>query len=332
MTDKTRIAIVGYGNVGKGVHSALAHNPDMVLSGILTRDVERTEKSLVERADVILSSDYPHLIKDLASMTDVAVLCGGSATDLPKQGPFYSALFNTVDSFDTHADIPAYFSKMDDTARLAKKTAVICAGWDPGTFSLERVLGNSFIPGSSKYVFWGKGVSQGHSQAIRAVDGVLDGIQYTVPVQEALNLVRSGRNPELTTRQKHKRECYIALKPNANQEEVTRAIVTMPKYFSDYDTTVTIETPEQIAERKKSMPHGGFVLTSGETGNGNKALIEYQNNWASNPEATGSILLACARACNRFNREEKVGAYTMLDIPPAYYNALSREELLKNWM
>jgi len=334
---KTRIAIVGYGNVGKGVHRAIFRNPDMELVGILTRKVERTRRELVKHkgsvyAYEVLDADSISEIEKLVPKTDVAILCGGSATDLPKQGPFYAMYFNTVDSFDNHDDIPKYDAMMNPNSKAHKNTSIICAAWDPGTFSLERVLGDSFFPGSKRYTFWGKGVSQGHSQAIRKVEGVLDGIQYTVPVQKALNVVRRGANPKLTTRQKHTRECYIALKPGANKEEIRKTIIEMPTYFADYDTTITIETPKQIAKRKESMPHGGFVLTSGETGEGNKALIEYSNQWQSNPEATGSILIACARACHRLNQEGSYGSKTMLDIPPAYYSPRSRDELLKDFM
>lgn len=322
---KTQVAIVGYGNVGKGVIEAIKRNSDMTFAGVISR---RPKDMLTNfPANQIYTPDNFRELK-----ADVAILCGGSATDLQDQGPFYARHFNTVDSFDTHADIADYDNKMHLASFSKGHTAVICAGWDPGTFSLERVLGNSFIPGSKAYTFWGKGVSQGHSQAIRSVDGVLNGIQYTVPSQQALDEVRAGNNPELTTRQKHARECYIALKPGADEEKIRKTIVEMPKYFSDYDTTVTIETPEQVAKRLEKMPHGGFVLNSGKTGKDNNALIEYQNQGASNPEATGSILVACARACVRLNREGKTGSYTMLDIPPAYYSQLSREELLKHWM
>jgi diaminopimelate dehydrogenase len=324
-SEQTRIAIVGYGNVGRGVIEAINRNPDMNFAGIISRRPEEMKANFLA-SQIYTPDDFRGL------KADVAILCGGSATDLPTQGPFYARHFNTVDSFDTHADIAKYDTDMHLASVSNEHTAVISAGWDPGTFSLERVLGNAFVPGSKAYTFWGKGVSQGHSQAIRSVDGVLNGIQYTVPSQQALDEVRAGNNPELTTRQKHTRECFIALKPGADEDQVRKTIVEMPKYFSDYDTTVTIESPEQVAERLKAMPHGGFVMTSGKTGKDNKALIEYRNQWASNPEATGSILVACARACVRLNNEGKFGPHTMLDIPPAYYTQNSREELLKHWM
>jgi diaminopimelate dehydrogenase len=307
--EKTKVANVGWGNVGRGVYQAIQRNSDMELSFVLSRNSMRVIKECREKGYSILANQIRKADSDLDVKVvqglgvDVAVLCGGSATDLPTQGPHFASYFNTVDSFDTHADIADYDIKMDRASRSKGNTSVICAGWDPGTFSLERVLGNSFVPGSKAYTFWGKGVSQGHSQAVRAVEGVLNGIQYTVPVQEALDAVRSGINPELTTRQKHTREVFIALKPGADETKVRETITAMPKYFSDYNTTITVETPEQIEERLSSMPHGGFVLTSGKTGKGNNSLIEYSNQWASNPEATGSILVACARACHRLNRD-----------------------------
>ena len=326
MTDKIKIAIVGWGNVSRGVEAAINQSADMSVSGVISRNPERVKKEIASRLPIYSAEQA------LNTTADIAILCGGSATDLPKQGPQYAAHFNTVDSFDTHSDIPGYFAAMNEVTLSTKHTSIISAGWDPGTFSLERVLGNSFIPGSKAYTFWGRGVSQGHSQAIRAIDGVLDGIQYTVPVPQALEAVRSGKNPELTTRQKHTRECFIALKPGADEKKVRDAIINMPKYFADYDTTVTIESAKQVAERRSAMPHAGIVMTSGKTANSNNALIEYRNQWSSNPEATGSILVACARACYRLHQEGRMGAMTMLDIPPAYYSTLSRTELLKNWM
>ena len=251
---KTRIAIVGYGNVGKGVYEAAQRNPDMELAGIISR---RPEKIILDvpGAHVYAPDNFERL------EADVAILCGGSKNDLPEQGPNYARFFNTVDSFDTHANIPEYFKQMDEIARQNLHVAVISAGWDPGTFSLERVLGDAFIPDSEKYTFWGPGVSQGHSDAIRQVEGVADAIQYTIPIEDALTSVRLGKNPSLTTRQKHWRDCYVALKEGADSEQVRQAITNMPNYFADYDTKVTFETTEQIAERKKQMPHGGFVMT-----------------------------------------------------------------------
>lgn len=327
---KTRIAIVGLGNVGRGVLSELPKNEDMVLAGVVTR----RPKEFTSQLPIDKIYSYENLERLEA---DVAILCMGSATDLPTQGPFFASRFNTADSFDTHSDIYSYDSAMKDACMQIgydgkRHTSIICAGWDPGTFSLERVLGNALLPGSSQETFWGKGVSQGHSQAVRSIEGVLDGIQYTVPKEEALSLVRSGKTPRLTTRDKHLREVYIAIEPEADVETIVQKIKGMPKYFRDYDTVVVIESPEAIAERRKSMPHGGFVLTSGKTGNGNSALIEYNNRWGSNPESTASILLSCARACNRLSKENRHGSYTMLDFPASYLSPLSREQILKSLM
>jgi diaminopimelate dehydrogenase len=333
-----KIGIVGYGNVGRGVYKAIEKNPDTELSWIFSREPVRVIKELREKgidfpANRIRNSDSEldvRVVKGSEEL-DVAILCGGSATDLPNQGPYFAQFFNTVDSFDTHADIPDYLARMN-RATGKDRLAICCAGWDPGTFSVERIMALSFIPGGKPYTFWGPGVSQGHSDAIRRVEGVADGIQYTVPDQEALERVRKGENPDLTTRQKHTRQCHVALKPDADPVKVNEAIVTMPKYFADYNTYVHFESPEQVAERKKAMPHGGFVMVSGETGQGNKALIEYRNQWKSNPEATGSILVACARANYRMHKEGVRGAITMADIPPVKYHPLERGEVIKNLM
>ena len=330
--EKIRIAIVGYGNVGRGVYRAIARNPDMEFAGIISRDPARVGAEFSQAGQIattIMSNKSEDNFYRLHA--DVAVLCTGSSKDLPRQGPFFAKHFNTVDSFDTHAKIPKYFADMKRAALNYKHIAIICAGWDPGTFSLERVLADAFIPESKKFTFWGPGVSQGHSDAIRRVEGVADAIQYTMPIKDSLNLVREGKNPDLTTGQKHWRDCYVALKEGADPEKVREEIESMPNYFLDYVVRVTFETPEQIAERKKEMPHGGFVLTIGETGQGNKALIEYRNDWKSNPDATGSILVACARANYRLQGDIG-GAFTMLDIPPAYLSPHSRDELLKDFM
>lgn len=337
MAEKTKIAIVGFGNVGRGVYQSIKKNPDMELGCILTRDIPRVLrdfKSYDPSFDTlnIGNAESESDIRIACGRADVAILCGGSATDIPIQGPKFVRYFHTVDSFDTHAKIPEYFAGMNRVAKENKSVSIISAGWDPGTFSVERVNGNSILPGSEKYTFWGRGVSQGHSDAIRRIPGVADAIQYTVPVQTALDLVRSGSNPKLTTRQKHIRECFVALKPGADGARVVGDIVNMPNYFLDYDTAVIFETLEQIAERKKQMPHAGFVLTSGQTGSGNKAGIEYRNHMECNPEFTGSILVACARAAHRLSLEGRTGAFTMLDLSPALLSPLSREELLKHWM
>jgi len=328
-----KVGIIGWGNVGRGVYEAIKRNPDTELAGIISRNPQRVLGEFTGQMPPRVFDAINPPSRDLIDSVDVAVLCGGSAKDLPEQGPFYASFFNTVDSFDTHDDIPAYFEKMNSIALANERVAIISAGWDPGTFSLERVLGDAFLPGSKKETFWGPGVSQGHSDAIRRkVGGVADAIQYTMPYEAVLDAVRKGKKPELTTAFRHWRDCYVALKEGVNPEKVKEAIVTMPKYFAGYNTRVTFETAAQIAERKKQMPHGGFVLTSGETGKGNKALVEYKNDWGSNPEATGSILVACARANYRLQHRCQAGAFTMLDIPPAYFSPHSRETLLKSWM
>jgi diaminopimelate dehydrogenase len=334
MANPIKIGIVGWGNVGKGVRKAIDKNPDTKLACIISRDPIRVlDDKEFRREDAlnVLGTKNFLEVADIRERVDVAILCGGSATDLPKQGPYFAQFFNTVDSFDTHSDIPRYLEAMT-RATGRERLAVCCAGWDPGTFSIERMMALSFIPGGKPYTFWGPGVSQGHSDAIRRLEGVADGIQYTMPFENTLNQVRTGENPDLSTREKHWRDCYVALKPGADPEAVRKAIETMPKYFVDYETRVTFETQEQITERKKAMPHGGFVMVSGETGNRNKALIEYRNQWQSNPEATGSILVACARANYRLHREGVRGAVTMADIPPAKYHPMEREELIKTWM
>jgi len=338
MKEPIRVAIVGWGNVGRGVYQAIKRNPDTELSCIFSRDPARIinefrEKGLNFEVNRIRRSDseLDALAVQGSNWVDVAVLCGGSATDLPVQGPYFAKFFNTVDSFDTHSDIPKYLEAMTQSTGK-ERLAVCCAGWDPGTFSIERIMALSFLPEGKPYTFWGPGVSQGHSDAIRRVEGVADGIQYTVPIESALESVRKGENPELTTRGKHFRNCYVALKPEADPEIVRQTIAEMPKYFADYNTRVTFESPEQIAERKKAMPHGGFVMVSGETGRANKALIEYKNQWASNPEATGSILVACARANYRMHKEGVRGAITLADIPPIKYHPQERSEVIKTWM
>lgn len=338
MTNRLKIAIVGYGNVGRGVHEAIAaNNADMELYSILTRNPERTKKSFLGGSSGV---DIPvkciHDIKNELSWKslpiDVAILCGGSHHDLPEQGPYFAKFFNTVDSFDTHANIPKYFKEMDETAKSYGKTAIISTGWDPGTFSLERVLADAFLPESDKYTFWGKGVSQGHSDALRQVLGVQDAIQYTIPKEDAVSQVRNGENPRLSTKDKHWRDCYVVLKEGADEEKIKNEIKTMPNYFADYDTEVTFVSQEDMNERKKKMPHAGSVMTSGKTGQDDKAIIEYRCRWDSNPGATGNILAAHARAAVRFSREGKAGAYTILDIPASYLSPHSKEKLLKDFM
>lgn len=327
MTAPIRAAILGYGNLGRGVELALRQNPDMKLTAFFTRRNPATLKTL--------SPDVPvYHVDDLLAKKgeiDVLLLCGGSATDLPRQSPECARHFNIVDSFDTHARIPEHFDACDEAAKAGGKVALISAGWDPGMFSLQRLLGNCILPDGHDYTFWGRGVSQGHSDAIRRIEGVLDAKQYTVPVSEALESVRAGENPTLTTRQKHTRECYVVPEHGADLARIEREIKTMPNYFADYDTTVTFITQEELAREHSGIPHGGFVLRSGVTGvNGEtQQMIEYSLRLGSNPEFTASVLVCCARAVARMAREGATGCKTIFDVPPAYFSPKSGAELRK---
>lgn len=322
-----RVGILGYGNLGKGIESAIAQNPDMELVAVFTR---RNPMSVTIRtAGVpVLHTDK---LQEMTEEIDVLVLCGGSATDLPVQTPEYAKYFNVVDSFDTHARIPAHFDNVDKAAGENGKTAIISVGWDPGMFSLNRLYANAILPEGNDYTFWGKGVSQGHSDAIRRVEGVKDGKQYTIPVEEALESVRNGENPRLTTRQKHTRECFVVPKEGADLEKIAAEIKNMPNYFADYDTTVHFITEEELQRDHSGIPHGGFVLRSGVTGMNreNKHLIEYRLKLDSNPEFTASVIAAYVRAAYRMNKEGMTGCKTVFDIPPAYLSARSGEELRK---
>ena len=322
-----RIGILGYGNLGKGVESAIRQNSDMELVGVFTR---RSPESVVLRTEGVSVYHTDQLIEKKDEI-DVLILCGGSATDLPVQTPEYAKYFNVVDSFDTHAKIPEHYENVNQSAKAAEKTALISIGWDPGMFSVNRLYGNVILPEGKDYTFWGKGVSQGHSDAIRRVEGVLDGKQYTIPVEEALESVRRGENPELTTRQKHLRECFVVAKEGADTNKIEEEIKNMPNYFADYDTTVHFITKEELEKNHSSIPHGGFVLRSGVTGfNGeNKHLIEYRLKLDSNPEFTASVIVAYARAAYRMNKEGIVGCKTIFDVAPAYLSPLSGEQLRK---
>lgn len=323
-----RIGILGYGNLGKGVESAIGQNPDMELAAVFTR---RNPESLAIRSEgvPVLSTNE---LAGMQDKIDVLILCGGSATDLPVQTPEYAKLFNVVDSFDTHAKIPEHFEKVDKAALAGEKTALISVGWDPGMFSLNRLYGNVILPEGKDYTFWGKGVSQGHSDAIRRVEGVKDGKQYTIPVEAALDAVRSGNNPELTTREKHIRECFVVAQEGADLARIESEIKNMPNYFADYDTIVHFISEEELQKNHSSIPHGGFVLRSGVTGMNreNKHLIEYQLKLDSNPEFTASVLVAYARAAYRMNREGQCGCKTVFDVVPAYLSPLSGAELRKH--
>jgi len=337
------LAIVGYGNVGKGVQSAIARNPDMNLSAIITRNPERARKDFLGDFEKVTTVSCRNTIYDIKDKErwqekniDVAILCGGSKQDLPEQGPYFARFFNTVDSFDTHANIPEYFNKIDKIAKAKNTVSIISTGWDPGIFSLERVLADSFVPEAKHYTFWGPGVSQGHSDAIRKVEGVEDAIQFTMPIQEAIDNIRAGNHPDLKTREKHRRDCRVLVKPGvdiADYEKIKHAIKTMPNYFADYETKVTFVDRKEMDKLKQAMPHGGFVIATGTIGsNRNKAMTEYRCQWDSNPEATGNILVAHARAAYRMSKEGKTGAFTILDIPASYLSIHSKEKLLKEFM
>lgn len=323
ITNPIRIAIAGHGNLGRGVEAAMAHNPDMELVGIYTR---RAPEELSPK-----SVDTPVFsIAELEAHTDridVLILCGGSKEDLPQQGPQYASLFNTVDSFDTHARIPEYFASVDASAKPNNKTALISTGWDPGMFSINRVLGEALLPDGDTYTFWGDGLSQGHSDAVRRVAGVAAGVQYTRPVAAAVDQARSGSRKELSTREKHHRECYVVLEDGANAEDVREAIVTMPHYFADYDTTVHFIGAEELARDHSAMKHGGFVIRSGNTQAGTTQTIEYSLKLESNPEFTASVLVAYARAVHRLQLMGDYGAKTVFDIAPGLLSPKSAEQL-----
>ncbi len=325
--NKIRIGIVGYGNIGRGVETAIQQNPDTELVAVFTR---RSPESVVIRtpkAKVVEIKDAKNYVNDI----DVMILCGGSATDLPEQGPQFASMFNTVDSFDTHAKIPEYFEKVNKVATDANKTSIISVGWDPGLFSMIRMLTGAILPVGNDYTFWGKGVSQGHSDAIRRVAGVKNGIQYTIPIEDSIQRVRNGENPELTTRQKHLRECFVVAEEGSDKTQIETTIKNMPNYFSDYETIVHFISEEELKSKHSKMPHGGFVFRSGKTGveNENNHVIEFSLKLDSNPELTGNVLVAYARATFRLNNEASVGAKTVFDVPLSYLSAKSHTEIIK---
>ncbi|MBE7038914.1 MAG: diaminopimelate dehydrogenase [Ruminococcaceae bacterium] len=321
-----KIGILGYGNLGKGVECSINQNNDMELFGIFTRRNADDVKTLTN-AKVYNISD----IKNYKDDIDVLIICGGSATDLPIQTPQFAKDFNVIDSFDTHAKIPEHFENVDKAAKEGNKIAMISVGWDPGMFSLNRLYAEAVLPEGENYTFWGKGVSQGHSDAIRRIDGVLDARQYTIPVDDALNAVRSGSNPTLSTRQKHIRECFVVAKEGADKEKIENEIKTMPNYFADYDTFVHFITEEELKKDHSGIPHGGFVIRCGKTGlrKENTHIIEYSLKLDSNPEFTSSVLVAYARAAYRMNKEGMKGCKTVFDVPPSYLSIKSNEELRK---
>jgi diaminopimelate dehydrogenase len=328
MNKQIRIGIVGYGNIGKAVELAIDQNPDMILAGIFTRRDPASIETNNKTAKVYSIDEVAHSVNDI----DVAILCGGSAKDLPEQGPFFASLFNTVDSYDTHAKIPEYYAAVDEAARKAGKTSVISTGWDPGLFSLLRVIEESVLPQGEAYTFWGPGVSQGHSDAVRRVEGVRDARQYTIPIENAVERVRSGDQPELSTREKHLRDCYVVAEDGANLKQIEEEIKTMPNYFSDYDTKVTFISQEEMNAKHSEMPHGGFVMRTGDTLDGARHVIEFGLKLDSNPAFTGSVLVAYARAVYRLNEEGQIGAMTVFDIGASYLSLKTPEELRKEML
>lgn len=320
-----RIGILGYGNLGRGVESAITQNPDMELAAVFTRRNPESVKVRTAGVKVLHADELDHMQDEI----DVLVLCGGSATDLPVQTPQYAAMYNVVDSFDTHAKIPEHFAAVDAKAKAAGKVAVISCGWDPGMFSLNRLYANVILPEGHDYTFWGKGVSQGHSDAIRRIAGVKDARQYTIPVPAAVEAVRNGENPELTTRQKHNRECFVVAEEGADLAEIENEIKTMPNYFADYDTTVHFISEEELKRDHSGLPHGGSVIRTGRTGldRENQHVIEYSLKLDSNPEFTASVIAAYARAAYRMSQEGMAGCKTVFDIAPAYLSVNSGEEL-----
>lgn len=322
-----KLGILGYGNLGRGVENAMKFNKDMELCAIFTRRNPETVK-VNSNTPVVSVND----IEQWKDKLDVLIICGGSATDLPVQTPKYAEMFNVIDSFDTHARIPEHFANVDKTAKKSGKVAIISLGWDPGMFSLNRLFGNVLLPNGKDYTFWGKGISQGHSDAIRRIKGVKNAKQYTIPVEEALKSVRNGENPELTTRQKHTRECFVVLEEGADPKQIEHEIVTMPNYFSDYDTTVHFISEEELIKNHSGIPHGGFVIRTGETSVGTKHVIEYSLKLDSNPEFTSSVLVAYARACYRLNKEGQSGCKTIFDIAPAYLTNKTNEELISSML
>lgn len=320
-----RIGILGYGNLGRGIECAIKQNLDMELTAVFTRRAPESVKILTKQVAVCSVEE----IEKWQNKIDVLILCGGSATDLPVQTPQYAKNFNIVDSFDTHAKIPQHFAAVDAVAKENKKVSIISAGWDPGMFSLNRIYANAVLPEGKDYTFWGKGVSQGHSDAIRRIEGVLDGKQYTIPIEAALEAVRGGENPELTIREKHLRECFVVAEDGADKEKIEQEIITMPNYFDKYDTIVHFITKEELEKNHNKISHGGFVIRSGNTGweKENKHIIEYSLKLDSNPEFTSSVIVAYARAAYRLHKEGQSGCKTVFDIAPAYLSAQSGEEL-----
>ncbi len=321
-----RVGIYGYGNLGRGIECAIAQNPDMELVAIFTRRAPESVNTVFGKAEVCRSED----VESYVGKIDVMILCGGSATDLPEQTPALAKLFCVVDSFDTHARIPEHFANVDAAAKAGGNAAMISVGWDPGMFSLNRLYAQAILPDGADYTFWGKGVSQGHSDAIRRIEGVLDAKQYTIPIDSALESVRRGDAPVLSVREKHLRECFVVAKDGADLERIEREIVEMPNYFADYDTIVHFISAEEMARDHSGIPHGGFVIRSGKTGAdlSNKHIIEYSLKLDSNPEFTASVIVCFARAVYRLKCEGAVGCKTVFDVPPIYLSPKSAQEMI----
>ncbi|RKQ34015.1 diaminopimelate dehydrogenase [Oceanobacillus halophilus] len=328
MSKKIKLGIVGYGNLGKGAVKAIKETRDMELVAIFTRrdpkDLDMNEPN-VKAVHISDAVDYKDKI-------DVMLLCGGSATDLPEQTPHFASMFNTVDSYDTHAKIPEFYQSVHEAASKNNTTAIISVGWDPGLFSINRVMAESVLPNGETYTFWGKGLSQGHSDAVRRVEGVKNGVQYTIPAEDAIEKVRSGQNPELTTAEKHRRVCYIVPEEGADKAEIENTIKTMPNYFADYDTEVNFITEEELNRDHSKAPHGGFVIRGGNTGEDNKQIYEFSLKLDSNPEFTSSVLVAYARAAYRLSNEKQFGAKTVYDVAPGHISERSAEELRRDYL
>lgn len=325
MSQRIRVAIAGYGNLGRGVEAALTQNPDMRLVGVFSRRDPLSVSLLDSSVPVYAMAD----IEQYQDEVDVMILCGGSKSDLPEQGPYLAQFFNTVDSFDTHAKVPEYYAALDQSARDAGRVALLSVGWDPGLFSLNRLYGEAILPEGETYTFWGKGLSQGHSDAVRRISGVKSAVQYTLPSEEAMARVRKGEQPQLTTREKHTRECFVVLEDHADADAVRNSIVTMPDYFADYDTVVHFIDQDTFNKEHSSMPHGGFVIRSGNSGIDTKQTIEYSLALGSNPEFTASVLVAYARAVHRLARLNDIGAKTVFDIAPGLLSPKSPAQLRK---
>ena len=328
MGNKIRVGIVGYGNLGRGAEASIAQQPDMELVAVFTRRNPDSVNVINQNVKVLHIDDA----KDYIDAIDVMLLCGGSATDLPEQVPAFAEMFNTVDSYDTHAKIPEYFASVDKAAQASGKTSIISVGWDPGMFSINRVMSEALLPEGETYTFWGKGLSQGHSDAVRRLDGVKNGVQYTIPSETVIEQVRNGENPEVSKSDRHVRTCYIVAEDGADMAKIEQEIKTMPNYFDEYETTVHFITEEELKKDHSAMPHGGFVIRSGKTGEGNDQIVEFSLKLNSNPEFTASVLTAYTRAAYRMNKEGQKGAKTVYDVAPGYISPKTAEELRRDYL